>query len=109
MNREHLRTPNHVVDAMVNRFFDLMQLALPDPSYRDTFDRLVSEAQSKGCTWVEAVEYAAKQAHPPVRGEELIGGAQHQVPERAGWHEDAIGQAPPNRGLRKHREESPAQ
>ena len=50
---------NDVV-ALSTRVLQLFQQALPDPNDRSLFDRLMTEARNKGLTWLEGLEYTAR-------------------------------------------------
>ena len=58
--REQYDLRHEDVVALSKRVLQLFRQALPDPSDRTLFERLMVEAQSKGLTWVEGLEYTAQ-------------------------------------------------
>lgn len=58
--------PNHytaVQDAIAlsNYVIRLFKEALPDPTDRSLFDRLMYQAKGKGLSWIQGLEYVVEQ------------------------------------------------
>lgn len=54
-------SPVQDVVALSNHVIRLFKEALPDPSDRSLFDRLMYQAKAKGLSWVQGLEYVAEQ------------------------------------------------
>ncbi len=65
--RGHLATADHELASGFGRVMDLFQRAFPTRAAFPEFARRVNFANSQGCTWIEALEFAASRADAPIQ------------------------------------------
>ncbi|MGI4828967.1 MAG: hypothetical protein ACRYFU_12365 [Janthinobacterium lividum] len=56
------------VVAFSQRILQLFEQALPDPSDRTLFDRLMIEARGQGLSWAEGLEYTIQRRRTQCQG-----------------------------------------
>lgn len=60
MGPEEFRFPDEDVVSLSQRVLKLFRQALPDPTDRSLFNRLMAEAHAKGLSWLESLEYTVE-------------------------------------------------